>query len=122
MPLIAKFLVIIFIISVFLWLRYGVLLFIDGQSIIRNITFDAESVNFENSLHLKINISNKDITSIDSIEKKWRVFKPHFFKANKEGLTINIKGGRFFRVSPHMERIDELKAELEKIIEENNKR
>jgi len=119
MPVIAKFLVLIFIVIVFLWLRYGVLLFIDGKSIIRNIIIDLDSVNFENALHFKINSSNNNIKCISDVESKWHTFKPHFYKSDKKGFTIFLKDGRFFRVSPHMERIDELKAELEHIIDEN---
>ena len=105
-----------------LYLLYGGLgLIFEGKSIVRKILSNNSYIKVENALHYIQNIPNSDICSIDDVEKKWRIFKPHFYKMDKKGLTINLNDGRFFRVSPHMERIDELKVELERIIAENKR-
>lgn len=92
---------------------------IEGRDIVFNITLLYDSINIENSLKRKVVIKATEIVNIKEGQKKWRFFVPKVFRGLKGGLTINLKDGRFFRVSPHMERIDELKGELERIIEEN---
>ena len=67
-------------------------------------------------------ILDKDLLSISDGNKSWFVRPSIAFQNDFPSFTIHLKDGRFFRVSPHMERIDELKAKLEQIIEDNKHR
>ena len=64
-------------------------------------------------------IQSNDLQSVSTAEEKWMLPKPHYWKSGKNGVTIKLKNGRFYRISPHMERIEALKLALEKVIEEN---
>tara|TARA_B110000879_G_C10975479_1_gene433175 strand:+ start:304 stop:822 length:519 start_codon:yes stop_codon:yes gene_type:complete len=97
----------------------GILHLIDGKRLICKLSID-DRITIKNSMLNELEFTFNDVISIINGQKKL-LFKnvELFLKGSERGFTINLKDGRFFRVSPHMERIDELKAELERIIAEN---
>ena len=104
------------------YLLYGAIAIIkDGRFCIRNIKIKSNKIVIIDSLHRTNNLSEEEIISISYLDMPWFFPKPHFYKTGKKGLTIKISDGRFFRVSPHMERIDKLKVALEEIIKNNKK-
>lgn len=106
-------------IYVLYWLYKGFFLLTEGRFFIRKLTFNNLDFEIHNGLHTKIVIKYLEIKSVSNDLKNYKLFNLDCKMHKCLGLIINLKDGRFFRISPHMERIDELKQRLEKIIEKN---
>ena len=93
---------------------------VTGSQLIKEIVFNNNELYLINALYKKKDIIKNNLANIVDGQKRVP-FKSNalYLKGCERGFTINLKNGQFYRVSPHMERIDELKAELEKIIDNN---
>ena len=116
-----KFIFLLGALYVLFWLYRGYILLTEGRYFVRNIFIKNNVLEVENGIHKKIALKYSEIKSISDNEPKWKIIKPNFYKSDKNGFIITLKDGRFFRVSPHMERIDDLKSELQRLIQTGNK-
>jgi hypothetical protein len=109
------------VINYVFYLSYNnIALLINGRFLIQEIQFGINILIIKNALHKLKHIKYCNIKLISKTDEKWHLVKPHFYKTEKKGITIYLTDGTFLRISPHMERIDELYVGLEKIVKENN--
>ena len=101
------------------WLYKGLFLLTEGRFLIRRLFLNNSNLEIQNGIHTKIFINYAEIKSVSRDFEKYKLFNIDCRMHNCLGLIINLKDGRYFRISPHMERIDELKERLEKMIEGN---
>lgn len=113
-----RLMVVLFVCALFFWVYGGFFSVIEERRFVRNIKVTASSVEIENAFHKIKKIRVKDIKYVSDIEEKWILPKPHYWKVGKKGLTIKLNNGKFYRISPHMENIEELKTKLDKLIDE----
>lgn len=111
--------IILFMFALSLWIYGGFFSVLEEKRFVRNLVINQEGIKIENAFHRVKFIQNNEIHSVSTAEERWTLPKPHYWKSGKNGVTIKLKNGKFYRVSPHMERIEALKLALEKVIEEN---
>lgn len=97
--------------------------FLEGRKFIFNLQVEEKGIKIFTISGSEKSICKNDIDSI--LYKKHKpliAWLSSFMNSNNLSLTLYLKDGRFFRISPHMERLEELKELLERIIEENKQR
>tara|TARA_B110000879_G_C11143148_1_gene501249 strand:- start:746 stop:1240 length:495 start_codon:yes stop_codon:yes gene_type:complete len=90
-----------------------------GRQVVYQIDMIDKKIRMYTMLEQTKFIKFSDIMTVLDFKPDWFMTRFHLNKDDHYGLSIALKDGRSFRVSPHMERIDELKEALKSIIQAN---
>lgn len=95
---------------------------IDSRKIVNQIEFKDDLIEITNALKQKNRFKKSELEKIDLNQLKWFLgLSPQVFKTDDPHFSIYFNNSKSFIISPHMEEIETLKAELIKIIESNKK-
>lgn len=95
-------------------------LFFNGPRIINSLSVKNNMIKVANSIKQKSKFTKSELIKIEMNRHKWFLgWTPSLFKTQKPYFSIYFNNGQSYVVSPYMERFDELKDVLTRIVEDN---